>query len=101
MDGVQQAIMFNVFNQNSDARDQAESPPLGTSSIHNILLENFTGTAVEAGKMLCAAGSLACDGIVMRDVRFNVTGRRANSSEYACSNVQGTAEGCSPPTCFD
>ena len=93
---VNQAIMMNVYGQGL-----SDSPRV--SSFHDITIENVSGTAAGAGKMLCDA-SITCRDITMRNVDLTITGKSSNGKTYPrayqCSNVFGKAEGCTPVPCL-
>ena len=92
---VEMATMLNVYGQ-SGASDVAQP---AVSSFQGITIENITGTAERAGKMLCDE-SIACRDIVMRGVDLTLTGGNVSARPYECSHVFGTAEGCEPKPCL-
>ena len=96
--------MINVFDQSVSekfsGRSQSANPrngSLGTATVHEVTVENITGSCVSPGKITCAAGTgLACKNIALRNVVLDVQGP---SDKYTCENVNGTQEGCVPVSC--
>ena len=65
-------------------------------SAHTITIENVSGTAASAGKIICGPGAAACHGIEMRGVRLQTPA----SSAYTCQHAGNvTALDCSPQPC--
>jgi hypothetical protein len=65
-------------------------------SAHTITIENVSGTAASAGKIICGPGAAACHGIEMRGVRLQTPAPSAYTCQHA-GNV--SALDCSPQPC--
>eukprot|EP00052_Salpingoeca_macrocollata_P020840 m.176070 g.176070 ORF g.176070 m.176070 type:complete len:416 (+) comp21377_c0_seq1:149-1396(+) len=96
MDGVREAIMFNMLGQGASAAARPHGHALRTASVHGVVIDNVTGVHIlQAGKMVCHAGDqLACTNITMTNVHLDT------STHYTCDNVSGSAHNCTPAPCF-
>ena len=89
------AVMINVFNQgDSDLALGLDLLPTASS----VSIENVSGTAKAAGKIECGPGAATCHGIVMRDVRLNITTKA--DAFYRCSHAGNvSSQRCTPKPC--